>query len=108
MDHRIILRGKGSKELCIFHQVCRCRGGHFAACLYMSKYIGRVDGDTVQQDLFSHQDVHGHQGDAPLLYQLSAQVAGAVGGDFDLHVEYPSFFVPFIKKFALLKILVKE
>ena len=95
MDHSIVLFGKRGKEFRIFHQIGGGGFGHLAALVHISEHIRRVDGHTVQIAVLSHQDVHGHQGDVPLLQKLFGQVTGAVRGDLDLHVFSPFCSVPF-------------
>ena len=91
MDDGVVFLCKRRKEIAVFHQI---GGGGFRglpAILDVDEHIGGVDGDAVQIAFAAHQDVHGHQRNVPLLQQLLGQVAGAVGGDLDLHKDSPLF-----------------
>ena len=94
MDDRIVFLRVICKEIGVFHQICRRRFGHFAACIHMGKHLCRADGNAIQIAFLAHQDVHGHQGDVPFAQKFFGQVAGAVRCDLDLHVVSP-FHEPF-------------
>ena len=90
VDDGVVLLGKGLEEIDVLHRVCGSGFRGLAACIHMGKNVSRMNGDAVQISIVAHQDVHGHQGDVPLLQKCFGQVTGAVRSDLDLHVRYSS------------------